>query len=216
MMVTALEQLCRKGPWHLGELLVSGCPESMYTLRHHADARDGLGPDAVPNRFTAPEELRDWVRYDAAGNYRPLKGAPTVRRGWSFQTRSSQDLHRALDFVYPGAVANWLAQRSGKLRVVSLRETLERQSGMYRVTRKITDEAADRMIGAFCRSDTGCLRTILWRIDAARPVAALPAGKFDPQRDQLGRAGGCVPFLCAEPCNLLVAQARAVVKGIQK
>ncbi|MBV9997735.1 MAG: hypothetical protein JO015_01350 [Verrucomicrobia bacterium] len=216
MIVTALEQCCRLGAWHLGELLVSGSPEGIFTLQHHADARDGLGPDAVPNRFTAPEELRDWVRHDDAGNYRPLKGAPTLRRGWSFRTRSSQDLHRALDFVYPGALANWLAQRSGKLRVVNLRDTLDRQSGMYRVTRKITDEAADRMIGAFCRSDTGCLRTILWRIGAERPVTTLPAGKFDLRGDQLGRAGACVPILCAEPCNLLVAQARAVVKGIRK
>lgn len=216
MMVKALEQCCREGPWHLGELLVLGWPEGMFTLQHHADARDRLGPDAVPNRFTAPEELRDWVRYDDAGNYRPLKGAPTLRRGWSFQTRSSQDLQRALDFVYPGAVANWLAYRAGNLRVVNLRDTLERQSGMYRVTRKIMDEAADGMIGAFCRSDTGCLRTILWRIEAKRPVTTLPAGKFDPQSDQLERTGACVPILCAEPCNLLVAQARAVVKGIRK
>jgi sirohydrochlorin cobaltochelatase len=216
MIVTALEQLCRQGRWHLGEVLVSSCPDNIFTLQHHADARDGMGPDAVPQRFTAPEEVRDWVRYDAAGNYRPLKGAPTLRRGWSFQTRSSRDLHRALDFIYPGAVANWLAERAGRLRVTNLRQTLDRQSGMYRVTRKITDEAADRMVGGFCRSDTGCLRTILWRIDATHPVTTLPARKFDPQSDQLGRAGACMPFLCAEPCNLLVAQARAVVKGTKE
>ncbi|MBV8899606.1 MAG: hypothetical protein JOY92_05790, partial [Verrucomicrobia bacterium] len=209
-------QLCRQGPWYVGEVLVSGSPDNVFTLQHQADARGGLGVDAVPHRFAAAEEVRDWVRYDAAGNYRPLKGAPTLRRGWSFQTRSSQDLRRALDFIYPGALANWLAERSGKLRVTNLRQTLERQTGMYRVTRKITDEAADRMIGGFCRSDTGCLRTILWRIDAARPVTTLPAQKFDPDSDQLGRAGACVPFLCAEPCNLLVAEARAVVKGLRK
>jgi hypothetical protein len=87
---------------------------------------------------------------------------------------------------------------------------------MYRVTRKITDEAADRLVGTFCRSGSGCLRTILWRIDAARPVTTLPAGKFDPETDQLGRAGACMPILCAEACNLLVAQARAVVKPGQK
>jgi hypothetical protein len=216
MIAEALEQLCRQGPWHLGEVLVSSSPDGIFTLQHYADARDGLGPEAVPHRFNAPEELRDWVRYDAAGNYRPLKGAPNLRRGWSFQTRSSRDLHRALDFIYPGAVASWLAERSGQLRVVNLRQTLERQSGMYRVTRKITDEAADRLVGTFCRSGSGCLRTILWRIDAARPVTTLPAGKFDPETDQLGRAGACMPILCAEACNLLVAQARAVVKPGQK
>ena len=216
MIAEALEQFCLQGPWHLGEVLVSSDPEGIFTLQHHADARDGLEPEAVPHRFTAPEELRDWVRYDAAGNYRPLKGAPTLRRGWSFQTRSSRHLHRALDFIYPGAVASWLAHRSGQLRVVNLRQTLERQSGMYRVTRKITDEAADQMVGSFCRSNTGCLRTILWRINGSRPVTTLPAAKFDPEADQLGRAGASMPFLCAEPCNLLVAQARAVVKPVQK
>ena len=77
-------------------------------------------------------------------------------------------------------------------------------------TRKITDEAADQLIGRFCRSDTGCLRTILWRIHESRPVTSLPAGKFDP--DQGDQEGPCVPILCFEACNLLVAQARTVVK----
>jgi hypothetical protein len=212
MIAETLERLCRRGPWRLGQLLVSRSPDGIFTLQHRADAGDGRESGAVLRRFTTPEEVRDWVRYDATGKHRPLKGAPTLARGWVFYTTSAEHLRRALDFTYPGAVGSWLAWRAGTLRVVNLRQTLERQSGMYRVTRKITDEAADQLIGRFCRSDTGCLRTILWRIDRSRPVTSLPAGKFDPETDQCGGDGACVPILCSEACNLLVAHARTVVK----
>ena len=89
---------------------------------------------------------------------------------------------------------------------------------MYRVTAKITDAQADELVGRFCRSDGGCLRTILWRRDAAGavPSTRLPLEKFDPARDQWGQGGAegnLVPLLCQEACNLLVAEARAVVKG---
>ena len=212
MIAEALERLCERGPWRLGQVLASRAPEGTFTLQHEADARLGHEGDVAPRHLLSPEEVRDWVRYDWAGRYRPLKGAPTLRRGWFFETPSVRDLHRALDFIYPGAIGSWLAWRSSNLPVVHLRQTLGRQSGLYRVTRKLTDDEADRMIGRFCQSETGCLRTILWRIDEARPVSSLPGNKFDPHADQLGRPGACVPVLCAEPCNLLVAEARAVVK----
>ncbi len=87
---------------------------------------------------------------------------------------------------------------------------------MYRVTGKLTDEQADALVGRFCRSDGGCLRTILWPRDPAGTVAStlLPAEKFDPTHDQTSRGEpGVIPLLCQEACNLLVAEARKVVKG---
>jgi sirohydrochlorin cobaltochelatase len=210
MISDVLERLCRQGPWLLGEVLVSSGTPGPFGVCHYADAN--TGPEALPRRFVRPEDLRDLARYDESGRYRPLKGAPTLPRGWFFQASDARALQRALDFVYPGAVASWAAQQRGELRVVDLRVTLNRQTGMYRVTQKITNEQADHLISRFCRSETGCLRTILWRLDAERPVASLPAAKFDPQADQLGRPGRHLPILCAEACNLLVAEARVVVK----
>ena len=76
-----------------------------------------------------------------------------------------------------------------------------------------------RWWGRFCRSDGGCLRTILWKRNAegAVPSTGLPPEKFDPAWDQTGKggqeSGGWVPLLCQEACNLLVAEARSVVKG---
>ena len=100
-----------------------------------------------------------------------------------------------------------------------LRDTLNRQTGMYRVAGKITDEQIDALVGRFCRSDGGCLRTILWRRDATGSVAStrLPPEKFDPAYDQCGGPAqprtDLIPMLCQEACNLLVAEARAVVKA---
>ena len=41
----------------------------------------------------------------------------------------------------------------------------------------------------------------------------LPGTKFDPAYDQTGRGEVTMPLLCQEACNLLVAEARKVVKS---
>ncbi len=66
-----------------------------------------------------------------------------------------------------------------------------------------------------CKSDGGCLRTILWKRDThgAIPSTSLPPKKFDPGHDQTGRGQNAIPLLCQEPCNLLVAECRKAVKG---
>ncbi len=89
---------------------------------------------------------------------------------------------------------------------------------MYRSAAKISDEQIDLLVGRFCRSQggqPGCLRTILWARDAsgARPSVRLPLDKFIAPLDQTGRGEKIMPLLCQEACNLLVAEARAVVKG---
>ena len=102
-----------------------------------------------------------------------------------------------------------------RLVMTPLRETLNRQSGMYRVAARISDEQIDQLVGSFCNSDGGCLRTILWKRDAggAIPSLKLPREKFDPKHNQSGRDEQAIPLLCQEACNLLMAECRSVVKG---
>ena len=94
---------------------------------------------------------------------------------------------------------------------------------MYRVAAKISDEQIDGLVGNFCRSDGGCLRTILWKRDSSGKIASskLPSEKFDPAVDQYlspkeprpaTAATGSIPLLCQEACNLLVAACREAVK----
>lgn len=194
----ALEAWLAAGETRMGELIVRG----EYELRHYMDAElEGL------KLHTGPEAAREIALYDEAGDYRPLKTAPTLRRGWRMMLATIEELHEALDGFYPAMLAARLAFLQGRLGVTPLRETLNRQSGMYAVTKKIGDEQANGMIGGFCRSDGGCLKTILWPIAPGAPVTSLPAEKFDPN------AGAArIPLLCAEACNLLVARAREIVK----
>lgn len=185
-------------------------------LRHRDDAERPAGELTL---HEDPEAAVALALYDDAGAYRPLKTAPNLRHGWRMVLPDEKTLRLALDLFYPGRAGAWTLFQAGRLPVTALRETLNRQTGMYRVAGKLTDAQADTLVGRFCRSDGGCLRTILWRRDAAgtAPSTLLPPEKFDPAVEQTGAgrepASAPVPLLCQEACNLLVAEARAVVKG---
>jgi sirohydrochlorin cobaltochelatase len=165
--------------------------------------------------FQKPEDALGIGRYDDAGKYRPLKTAPNLRHGWRLEVVDLAELRRALDCFYPGRLAMLAAWTENRLSTTPLRETLGRQSGMYRIAAKISDQQIDDVVGNFCKSDGGCLRTILWKRDARGtiPSTRLPSEKFDPTRDQTGRGQNAIPLLCQEACNLLVAECRKVVKG---
>lgn len=206
----ALEGWLGKGLRHIGEIAIDCRADGMFALRHRDDAgRNGLRQD---NNAEAAVEL---ARFDDGGNYRPLKTAPTLRHGWELILGSIGELRLALDYFYPGRLAVFLAFETNELRTTPLRETLARQSGMYRIAAQITEEQADDLVGRFCPSAGGCLRTILWRRDhkGITPSTRLPQEKFDPGIDQTGRGKPAVPLLCQEACNLLVAAAREVVQA---
>jgi sirohydrochlorin cobaltochelatase len=207
MISDELARLIREGYNALGELEFT---ESLtgYRLYHWGD-RNSLGLAQV---YRSAEDARQIVKYDAAGTYRALKGAPNLPRGWILELENIKELKRALDYFYPGAIATWLAYREGKARPVCLRETLNRQTGMYRVTRKLTDSQAQSLVKEFCHSDGQCLRTILWGIEPERAPDFLPGSKSDPTVDQTGQNRAALPFLCMEACNLLVAAARTALK----
>jgi sirohydrochlorin cobaltochelatase len=175
--------------------------------------------------FRSAEDAIGIAKHDDAGNYRPLKTAPNLRHGWRLELDTLEALMRALDYFYPGRMTLFAAWKSDKLQTTPLRETLDRQSGMYRVAARISDSQIDNLVADFCRSDGGCLRTILWKRDADGTVSStkLPNEKFDPEYDQ-GTASNppgsatpataaTVPLLCQEACNLLIAECRRMVKG---
>jgi sirohydrochlorin cobaltochelatase len=200
----ALETWLAAGRNRIGELLI----RERFEISHHADANHtGL------QLFNTPQAAREIARYDEEGKFRPLKTAPNLRRGWKLMLSSDiGELREALDFFYPAMLGILLAHERGTLEITPLRETLNRQSGMYAVTKKISDERANELIGQFCRSDGKCLKTILWEIELGAPVIFLPASKFDPCVNQLGTNEPAIPLLCSEACNLLVAAARSAVK----
>ena len=195
--------------FHFGQILIQKTNGSFVLSHRDDEVRTDL------QTFRNAEEAVEIAKYDDAGNYRSLKTAPNLRHGWRLEVATFPELKRALDYFYPGRLAVFAAWRNGQLQATQLRETLERQSGMYRVAAKISGEQIDNVVGNFCRSDSGCLRTILWKRDQQSTIAStkLPPTKFDPLHDQTGQGERCIPLLCQEPCNLLVAECRKVVKG---
>jgi len=227
MIEQLLQQRLCSGPINLGEIVVREVEPERYLIRHWKDD-ETQAKLAVETEANAALEI---VRYDEQGNYRPLKGAPNLRTGWELRLESVPEVRQAIDYFYPGAFSTWLAFSRGDATPVDLRQTLTRQTGMYRVTHKLTGLQAEELAARFCQSHSGCLRTIIWTIDGKAPEKYLPSSKFDPQADQLeergqkhtldGRAGTrpyrpVIPFLCVEACNLFVAEARKIVKVHRK
>jgi sirohydrochlorin cobaltochelatase len=173
-----------------------------FVLYHGADSSRG---DLI--EYSNAEAARELAHFDDAGRFRPLKTAPNLRHGWKLCLASLAELRRALDYFYPAMLGVWGDQLRGRLVPVPLRDTLARQTGMYAVTRNISDAQAQTMVGGFCRDDGGCLKRILWPVAPGVPVTSLPAEKFQPTT-----FADTLPLLCHEACNLLVAQARQVVK----
>ena len=193
-----------------GQIFVQRSGAGGFVLCHREDE-----PSRQSQVFRKPGDALEIARYDDAGNYRPLKTAPNLRHGWRLELVDFGELRRALDYFYPGRLAMLEAWTENRLGTTSLRETLDRQSGMYRVAAKISDEQIDDVVGNFCQSDGGCLRTVLWKRDTRGtiPSTKLPPAKFEPSHDQTGRGENAIPLLCQEACNLLVAQCRKIVKG---
>lgn len=177
----------RPAPWRMGQLLIL----EGFHLRH---ADETLPEDSLI-KIESLEHLRDIVKCDAAGNFRPLRSAPNLRSGWSYGPLSFSELYEALNFVYPAAIANWSLFCSEALPVIEYAETAERQTGMYRVTRTLTSEQLGELVQDVCQS--GCLKQRLWHPNASSVTAAASE----------------IRLLCPEACNYFIAKARAKLKG---
>ena len=206
----AFDERLQALPLRMGQVLIARRSASEVYLCHRDDASR-----ADLTEYTEVEAARELARFDDAGVYRPLKTAPNLRHGWLLSLEGVPEVRRALDYLYPARAAAFVTWSEGRLIATDLRATLNRQTGMYRAAARIDDEAANVLVGKFCRSDGGCLRTIRWKRDASGVPAStlLPPEKFDPHYDQTGRGEEALPLICQEACNLLVAEARKVAKA---
>ena len=181
------------GFFQIGQVVIEKNPPG-FSLHHEADTdREDL------EIFHSPEDALGIARCDDSGDYRPLKTAPNLRRGWELRLDSLAALRLALDGIYPAALGNWRAVLRGEKIAHPLRETLNRQTGMYRITGLLTRDEAARLITSLCRP--GCLRQILWPIESADPAPAPAAPECR------------IPLFCMNPCSHFLGKAREAVKS---
>ncbi len=167
--------------------------ERRYDVRHVDDADAAV---EELERYDDPLDARDVVTFDEDGRYRPLKTAPTLRRGWVFPDLDHRGVYETVETVYPATVANWHREREGRLDVDHWRETMERQSGIYGVV-KTWDRGEGHehvnWVAEACCADSQCLKRREW--------------EYDEETD-LDVDGGDGVFPCREPCSMVVSAAR--------
>lgn len=178
-----------------------------FVLRHIEDSAD-----SSLDYFGNAEDAREIARCDADGEFRPIKTAPTLKRGWQLDLRSLSELQLALEFFYPAAVGMVMAQEKGSLEPVPLRSLLGRQTGMYRFANGITDEQAGEIIGKCCDNASKCLRRIVFKLDDTQSLGGAASAKLGAEAGQVSGQSGCIPLLCMEACNHIVSAARGVAR----
>jgi hypothetical protein len=166
-----------------------------YELRHVAD---GEKDPAELKPFPA-EEGRDIAQFTEAGVLRPLKSAPTLRRGWQIMAGSEAELGTALDRLYPGAIPDLYATLQHPAPATDYRELTSRQSGMYRITELLNDLDAGAVVRKCCAPEW-CLKRRFWDVAGFAP--------------EMIERKGIMP--CLEPCPILLEFARKVVRATQR
>lgn len=167
--------------------------ESGYELRHAADVPAESGTPVALD----VSGLRAWALVDAAGAFRPLKAAPTLRKGWVCRADSLEKLWEALEALYPGAIGDWYAVETLGERGQGLRAYLERQTGIYRTAKLLDDTALGEWVQSCCEARV-CLKRRVWAAGALGADA--PEAKSD------------IP--CVEPCAVLLEGARRESKAM--
>ena len=175
MHTTATEAIAARRDFTLGEVAV------VFRGGRLELSGPCSGPDAVELEPTV-EALREHVRLDDDGRYRPLSGARTMPGGWRVSLPGNLT-EAAIEAVYPQALLHQEQASQGTLRIVPFEEVVARQRGRYRVAGELDAEGRERARDVLCGR---CVRTPVW------------AGATASE--------GAVP--CPEPCSVMVALCR--------
>jgi hypothetical protein len=211
-MTTAqqLGLLLRSGVHRMGQIEIQfNVSGSGYTLCHFKDNAVDQGELTV---YHGPAAARDLSTYAEDGTYRFTKGQINLKRGWVMLLANEEDLRQALDQFYPACVSLFLAQKGGTLEIETLRDKLNRQTGMYRFARSISDEGAQKLVTEVCGPAHQCAKKILWQIDPLTPLDDTEASRFNGIPGDLP-AAEAIPLLCREACNHFVAECRKAAKA---
>jgi 4Fe-4S iron-sulfur cluster binding domain/DR2241 stabilising domain len=172
-----------------GQVIIRPAQPPGYSLRHAEDAgEDGLGVSEDPRA------AREIAKLTEGGEYRPLKSSPNLRRGWELRVADAKGLATAMNYLYPAGVVHWYLHKEGRLDLTTFRENAERQSGIYKRVRRLSDKGVSDAAIACCE-DAVCLKKTLWDVDDDTPLA-------------VDRGDGEIP--CPEPCSIFVSFARRV------
>lgn len=163
-----IETVHDTGSLRYGELLLT--PSE---VRKAGDTRSAITLTDIPT-------LRRRVREQP---FRPLATARGLPGGWRIDVHTPEMLHATVETIYPGAVADWAANRRQQLYPGTFAQTVARQTGKFRDLARLTAVQIDATVTSICGH---CVRHPTWH-HGETPAAQIP---------------------CAEPCNFWMSRAQ--------
>lgn len=179
----------------IAQLLIRQIGQSAlsYELLHKSDAHKTENELKVLKL----EDAQFYLSFTDTSVFRPIKGAPDMRSGWRLVVQNHEELELALQAVYPGFVSdNYAVKKIDPIPVTSYTAFADRQTGMYRNARLLTDERAQQAVEACCGA-TRCLKRRYWS------VTGLDADAAVGQKSEIP---------CLEPCAVMLEWGRKVVR----
>jgi len=174
----------------VGQVLIER-KDGGYEMQHIEDGdRSGFSL-----RTVKLADLRALTQRSKEGAFRPLKSAPSLQNGWRLKVRDDTELEIALNHLYPGAISDWFAAQSSTAPVTHYRTFTNRQTGIYRIAKLLTDEQVCNVARACCHR-TFCLKRRLWTVKGIGPESA----------------GEKSLIPCLEPCAILLEFARNAMR----
>ncbi len=163
------QEVCRQEKLTFGELQLS--PSCVHPV----------GGGRRGTRVRSAAQLRRLVREQP---FRPLPEALGLPTGWYAETGDAGTLAAVVETVYPGALADWSADRCGTLEPESLQKVAARQTGNFRKVDSLSSRDITRLTSQHCGR---CVRQPSWN-------GAIPDSNALP---------------CREPCNFWLSKAIA-------
>jgi len=184
-----------------------------FALTHAEEAGKVSEPDfGGLEVYRQADDAHALATFGDDGEYRFSKARTNLARGWVLIVDGIEELRRALDLFYPAALGVWTARKTGRLEIQNLRDKLNRQTGMYRFARNISDAGAQQLVREVCGPAHQCAKRILWRLDAATPLEDSEASRYNGIPGDVPE-NEAFPLLCREACNHFVAECRKASKA---
>ncbi len=210
ILAERLSQAVAYGIRRIGQIAILPDTAGAAFALCHID--DEAGDFSLLESHDDPAAARTISTWADDGHYRVTKGELTLKRGWLLRLSTADELRQALDLFYPANVGMHFAALDGRLEVEQLRDKLNRQTGMYRFARNLSDAGAQKLVKEVCGPGHCCVKNILWGLDATTPLEDSEASRFDGVVGDIERAQA-IPLRCREACNHFVAEARKASKA---
>jgi len=212
-VVEKLKEALESGFQQIGQIRIFADHVGSAFVLCHLDDVEMVAIEVIENLdiYSQPTAAREIGKFSADGEYRYTKGQLDLKPGWLLKLNSIEELRFALEIFYPASLSLWKAHEEGEIRTQDLRPKLDRQTGMYRFAKSISDDGAQKLIQKLCGPGNNCVKKILWNIDENTPLEESEASKFDGILGY-GTPSNSIPLVCQEACNFFVSKCRLAAK----